>query len=153
MIIKAKFTGSNSLGYERGKEYRLEFKLETPVVQDRVKIREITSIPTDKKWVHTYRPGSECIYGSLDAFLDNWDSITKRRFNLKYLQDMTHEDFIKVFGNSWTISYMAAKIASFKSLHGFMSTIGDIGNFKSYATAQELGYDVEFSMPIKTNDH
>jgi len=57
MIIKAKFTGTNSLGYETGKEYEL-------------KVFDIKGISVKRE------DGSgECIYQSLSSFFKNWTNI------------------------------------------------------------------------------
>ena len=57
MIIKAKFTGSNSLGYEHGKEYELRIK----------NTLAIAIVRLDGT--------GYCKYGSLVAFLSNWKDI------------------------------------------------------------------------------
>lgn len=57
MIIKAKFTGSNSLGYEHGKEYELRIK----------NTLAISIVRLDGT--------GYCKYGSLPAFLKNWKEI------------------------------------------------------------------------------
>ena len=54
MIIRAIFTGSNSLGYEKGKEYKLK------VVDLQVQRLDDTG---------------KCPYKSLVAFLKNWSDI------------------------------------------------------------------------------
>lgn len=68
---------------------------------------------------------------------------------LKYLQDMTIEDYNKVIGDDGTDDCKNTHIKSFKSLFGFMTHIGYMGHFKSYPIAKQLGYDVEFTLPIK----
>lgn len=55
MIIKATFTGTNSLGYENGKEYEL-------MVLYGGTISRLDG-------------SGECPYNSLHAFLKNWDNI------------------------------------------------------------------------------
>lgn len=57
MTIKAKFTGTNSLGYETDKEYAL-------------KVFDIKGIS-----VVRYDGSGKCIYESLSSFLKNWTSI------------------------------------------------------------------------------
>jgi len=57
MIIKAKFTGTNSLGYETGKEYELK-------VADLQGISVVRLDGTGK-----------CPYMSLSSFLKNWTNI------------------------------------------------------------------------------
>lgn len=68
---------------------------------------------------------------------------------LKYLQDMTIEDYRKVIGDDGTNEFKQTHIDNFNSLYGFMTHIGMMGHFKSYPVAKELGYDVEFTLPIK----
>lgn len=58
MIIKATFTGTNSLGYETGKEYEL-------------KVYEIKGVS-----VQRLDSSGECPYMSLSSFLKNWNNIT-----------------------------------------------------------------------------
>jgi hypothetical protein len=58
MIIKATFTGSDSLGYENGREYELR------VANDQgVYVRRLDGM-------------GKCPYQSLSAFLKNWNKIT-----------------------------------------------------------------------------
>ena len=57
MNFKAKFTGSNSLGYEVGKEYDLQILSE----------KGISIIRFDG--------GGRCVYESLYSFLKNWTNI------------------------------------------------------------------------------
>jgi hypothetical protein len=57
MIIKAKFIGGNSLGYETGKEYELK-------IEDQ---RSMTISRQDGT--------GKCPYQSLSAFLRNWTDI------------------------------------------------------------------------------
>jgi hypothetical protein len=57
MIIKAKFTGTTSLGYEKGKEYNL-------------KISDIKGIS-----VRRDDGSGKCIYESLSSFFKNWTNI------------------------------------------------------------------------------
>ena len=58
MKIKAKFKGSNSLGYENGKNYHLFFS--TAIRENQIFIKDIANI------------ASPCAYGSLKSFLNNW---------------------------------------------------------------------------------
>lgn len=55
MEIKAKFKGSNSLGYENGLNYRLWF-----IAQDQIIIFRMDN------------GSGTCRYDSLKAFLNNW---------------------------------------------------------------------------------
>lgn len=57
MKFKAKFTGTDSLGYESSKEYELKI--------------------LDKKGILIVRVdrGGGCVYESLSAFLKNWTNI------------------------------------------------------------------------------
>lgn len=57
MIIKAKFTGTNSLGYEKNKEYNLKIS----------KSKQITIKRMDDTGF--------CFYESLHSFLVNWTNI------------------------------------------------------------------------------
>lgn len=57
MIITATFTGTNSLGYETGKEYQL-------------KVANIQGIS-----VRRLDGTGKCPYQSLSAFLKNWNNI------------------------------------------------------------------------------
>jgi hypothetical protein len=57
MIIKAKFTGTNSLGYETGKEYEL-------------KIYDVKGIS-----VRRNDGSGKCVYESLSSFFKNWTNI------------------------------------------------------------------------------
>ena len=70
MKIKAKFKGSNSLGYVNGENYDLEFKTDSQGSQDFIMIRHIDKINSPGHW--TMRRNSECYYQSLKAFLNNW---------------------------------------------------------------------------------
>jgi len=57
MIITAKFKGTNSLGYEKGKEYKLNVANNHGTIIERL-------------------DGSgKCEYTSLSSFLKNWDNI------------------------------------------------------------------------------
>lgn len=58
MIIIAKFTGTNSLGYENGKEYQL-------------KVSDLQGIS-----IKRLDGTGKCPYQSLSAFLKNWNNIT-----------------------------------------------------------------------------
>jgi len=55
MKIKAKFKGSNSLGYENGENYKLEFTVKDNAV-----------------WIMRENMTGLCKYDSLKAFLNNW---------------------------------------------------------------------------------
>jgi hypothetical protein len=57
MIITATFTGTNSLGYENGKEYQL-------------KVANMQGI-----YVRRLDGTGKCQYESLSAFLKNWNNI------------------------------------------------------------------------------
>jgi hypothetical protein len=57
MIITATFTGTNSLGYENGKEYHL-------------KIAELQGISVTR-----IDGTGKCPYQSLSSFLKNWNNI------------------------------------------------------------------------------
>ena len=70
MKIKAKFKGSDSLGYVNGKNYVLDFKLDTWERKEVIEIREI--IKEDAPCTMTIRTDSYCPYSSLKAFLNNW---------------------------------------------------------------------------------
>jgi len=58
MIISATFTGTNSLGYENGKEYKL-------------KISDVQGIS-----IKRLDNSGKCPYQSLSAFFKNWNNIT-----------------------------------------------------------------------------
>ena len=58
MKIKATFTGTNSLGYEKGKEYQL-------------KIAEAKGMTIERA-----DGTGRCPYQSLSSFLKNWNNIT-----------------------------------------------------------------------------
>lgn len=58
MIISALFTGTDSLGYEKWKEYKL-------------KISDTQGIS-----IKRLDNSGKCIYQSLSAFLKNWNNIT-----------------------------------------------------------------------------
>jgi len=62
MIIKATFTGTNSLGYENGKEYELVVSKDTLI-----SIKRVVSCD-----LYGY---AICHYTSLTAFLKNWNNI------------------------------------------------------------------------------
>jgi hypothetical protein len=62
MIIKATFTGTNSLGFEKGKKYHLE-------------IANIKGVS-----IHTLDGKVKCPYESLSAFLKNWNNITVLKY-------------------------------------------------------------------------
>ena len=57
MIITATFTGTNSLGYENGKEYQL-------------KVANLTGVS-----VKRLDGAGKCKYQSLSAFFKNWNNI------------------------------------------------------------------------------
>lgn len=57
MIITAKFTGTNSLGYENGKEYQL-------------KVADLQGVS-----VKRLDGTGKCLYQSLSSFLKNWNNI------------------------------------------------------------------------------
>lgn len=57
MIITATFTGRNSLGYEKGKEYQL-------------KVADLQGIS-----IQRLDGAGKCPYQSLSAFLKNWNNI------------------------------------------------------------------------------
>ncbi len=69
MKIKAKFKGSNSLGYENGVNYDLWFETETEGPRDFIWIKHITQHSGGSM---TFRMSSVCEYNSLKAFLNNW---------------------------------------------------------------------------------
>lgn len=62
-ILLARFKGVNSLGYETGKKYVLKFK--------------------DKLTISRVDGTGVCPYGSLRAFLKNWD-IVNQELTLKH---------------------------------------------------------------------
>lgn len=64
---------------------------------------------------------------------------------LKYLQDMTKEDFKLIFKHN----DFSFHIPEFNSLHGWAKGISMFGDFGSWDKAKELGYDVNFTLPIK----
>lgn len=57
MIITATFTGTNSLGYETGREYKLEV-----ANMQGISVRRLDGT-------------GKCPYQSLSAFLKNWNNI------------------------------------------------------------------------------
>lgn len=63
-IIKATFTGTNSLGYENGKRYSLKV---THSKQLNIERRDGTG---------------KCTYATINAFLKNWDNIVVPRRDL-----------------------------------------------------------------------
>ncbi len=65
MKIKAKFKGTDSLGYVNGENYWLFFGM-TPALKQ-IWITQISDT-TD----NSIRNGSFCLYDSLKAFLNNW---------------------------------------------------------------------------------
>lgn len=71
------------------------------------------------------------------------------KLELKYLQDMTKDDFEKVFVVGLTDKLRESITSNFNSLYGWATSIGRYGEFHSWDTAKELGYDVNFTMPIK----
>lgn len=82
MKIVAKFIGTNSLGYENGKEYGLI-----------IKGLQITRLDGT----------GACPYGSIESFFNNWiivsDEIESRRPDLKFNGDFT-EDGEKLFSTT-----------------------------------------------------
>lgn len=60
MKIKAKFKGSNSLGYENGLNYWLDF---TTTSNDQILIEPLSA---------SHLKIERCLYDSLKAFLNNW---------------------------------------------------------------------------------
>lgn len=95
--------------------------------------------------------GSHHCFGVYKSFTQ--DNVTFEEIEtgpLKYLQDMTEDHFNDIFKY---LGFSPAKrknaIDNFNSLNGFMQFIANYGWFKSYPKAKALGYDVEFTMPIK----
>ncbi|TDD77165.1 hypothetical protein [Flavobacterium caseinilyticum] len=64
MEIKAKFTGTNSLGYENGKEYEL-------------KLSDIKSLS-----INRLDGTGKCPYESLSSFLKNWNIISSAKLSV-----------------------------------------------------------------------
>lgn len=64
--ITAKFVGTNSLGYEKGKTYTL-------LINQRGNKIYIERESDNREWGSGN--SSVCIYNSIRGFLNNWDSI------------------------------------------------------------------------------
>jgi DNA-binding CsgD family transcriptional regulator len=84
--------------------------------------------------------------GAYDVFSFDLPAIAQNADKeLKYLQDMTKEDFVLIFKHS----DFSFHIPEFKTLYGWAKGISMFGNFGSWDKAKELGYDVNFTLPMK----